>query len=230
MRAKLRRLFIQQSAKNFVSSFVHLFHKQQKSIEKAAASLDSRRGLRYPVTKKRPGRLPRQETPKTLIERKDCYGNFGIGVADNFYNSCPVVLDRIKQITGKDFRFFEADVTKTEQVEHIFNECPDINAVIQFAAYKAVGESVKKPIEYYTNNLNCTLTILDVMRRHNCHNFVFSSSATVYGDPPRPPSTATRPASPSPRTSPPAPPPTPTAPPRSLPNGSSPTSARPTPA
>ena len=83
------------------------------------------------------------------------------------------------------------DVTKTDQVEHIFAECPDITAVIQFAAYKAVGESVQKPIEYYTNNLNCTLTILDVMRRHNCHNFVFSSSATVYGDPASVPITRT---------------------------------------
>ena len=108
---------------------------------------------------------------------------YDIVVADNFYNSCPVVLDRIKQITGKDFRFYEADMTKTDDVEHIFSECPDITAVIQFAAYKAVGESVHKPIEYYSNNLNCTLTILDVMRRHDCHNFVFSSSATVYGDP-----------------------------------------------
>ena len=108
---------------------------------------------------------------------------YDIVVADNFYNSCPVVLDRIKQITGKDFRFYEADMTKTDDVEHIFSECPDNTAVIQFAAYKAVGESVHKPIEYYSNNLNCTLTILDVMRRHDCHNFVFSSSATVYGDP-----------------------------------------------
>src|SRR5699024_7153435 len=108
---------------------------------------------------------------------------YDIVVADNFYNSCPVVLDRIKQITGKDFRFYEADMTKTDDVEHIFSECPDITAVIQFAAYKAVGESVHKPIEYYSNNLNCTLTILDVMRRHDCHIFVFSSSATVYGDP-----------------------------------------------
>ncbi len=74
-------------------------------------------------------------------------------------------------------------MTKHEDVEKIFSECPDITAVIQFAAYKAVGESVSKPIEYYYNNLNCTLVILDVMRRHNCHNFVFSSSATVYGDP-----------------------------------------------
>ena len=108
---------------------------------------------------------------------------YDVVVADNYYNASPVVLDRIKQITGKDFRFYKADMTKHEDVEHIFSECPDITAVIQFAAYKAVGESVSKPIEYYYNNLNCTLVILDVMRHHNCHNFVFSSSATVYGDP-----------------------------------------------
>ena len=103
---------------------------------------------------------------------------FDIVVADNYYNASPVVLDRVKQITGKDFRFYQADMTKHEDVEKIFTECPDIDAVIQFAAYKAVGESVSKPIEYYYNNLNCTLVILDVMRRHNCRNFVFSSSAT----------------------------------------------------
>ena len=108
---------------------------------------------------------------------------YDVVVADNYYNASPVVLDRVKQITGKDFRFYNADMTKHEDVEKIFAECPDIDAVIQFAAYKAVGESVSKPIEYYYNNLNCTLVILDVMRRHNCHNFVFSSSATVYGDP-----------------------------------------------
>ena len=108
---------------------------------------------------------------------------FDIVVADNYYNASPVVLDRVKQITGKDFRFYQADMTKHEDVEKIFTECPDIDAVIQFATYKAVGESVSKPIEYYYNNLNCTLVILDVMRRHNCRNFVFSSSATVYGDP-----------------------------------------------
>ena len=91
---------------------------------------------------------------------------FDIVVADNYYNASPVVLDRVKQITGKDFRFYQADMTKHEDVEKIFTECPDIDAVIQFAAYKAVGESVSKPIEYYYNNLNCTLVILDVMRRH----------------------------------------------------------------
>ena len=68
-------------------------------------------------------------------------------------------------------------------MEKIFAENEDIDCVIQFAAYKAVGESVSKPIEYYSNNLACTLNILDVMRRHNCHNIIFSSSATVYGDP-----------------------------------------------
>ena len=108
---------------------------------------------------------------------------YDVVVADNYYNASLVVLDRVKQITGKDFRFYNADMTKHEDVEKIFTECPDITAVIQFAAYKAVGESVSKPIEYYYNNLNCTLVILDVMRRHNCKNFVFSSSATVYGDP-----------------------------------------------
>ena len=104
---------------------------------------------------------------------------YDVVVADNYYNASPVVLDRVKQITGKDFRFYQADMTKHEDVEKIFAECPDITAVIQFAAYKAVGESVSKPIEYYYNNLNCTLVILDVMRRHNCHNFVFRSYATV---------------------------------------------------
>ena len=108
---------------------------------------------------------------------------FDIVVADNFYNACPAALNRVKEITGKDFRFYEADMTKAEDVERIFRECPDISAVIQFAAYKAVGESTKKPIEYYSNNLGCTLNILDVMRRYGCKNFLFSSSATVYGDP-----------------------------------------------
>ena len=108
---------------------------------------------------------------------------YDIVVADNFYNSCPEALKRVRQITGRDFRFVQADMTDPAAVEAIFAANPDIDCVIQFAAYKAVGESVSKPIEYYTNNLNCTLTILDVMRRHNCHNIIFSSSATVYGDP-----------------------------------------------
>jgi len=108
---------------------------------------------------------------------------YEIVVADNYYNSCPEALARVKKIAGKDFRFVEADMTDKDAVEKIFAENEDIDCVIQFAAYKAVGESVSKPIEYYSNNLACTLNILDVMRRHNCHNIIFSSSATVYGDP-----------------------------------------------
>ena len=106
---------------------------------------------------------------------------YDIVVADNYYNSCPEALARVKKIAGKDFRFVEADMTDKDAVEKIFAENEDIDCVIQFAAYKAVGESVSKPIEYYSNNLACTLNIL--MRRHNCHNIIFSSSATVYGDP-----------------------------------------------
>ena len=108
---------------------------------------------------------------------------YDIVVADNYYNSCPEALARVKKIAGKDFRFVEADMTDKDAVEKIFAENEDIDCVIQFAAYKAVGESISKPIEYYSNNLACTLNILDVMRRHNCHNIIFSSSATVYGDP-----------------------------------------------
>lgn len=108
---------------------------------------------------------------------------YDIVVADNYYNSCPEALARVKKIAGKDFRFVEADMTDKDAVEKIFAENEDIDCVIQFAAYKAVGESVSKPIEYYSNNLACTLNILDVMRRHNCNNIIFSSSATVYGDP-----------------------------------------------
>ena len=108
---------------------------------------------------------------------------YDIVAADNYYNACPEALRRVQAITGKAFRFYEADMTSASDVRRIFTECPDIDAVIQFAAYKAVGESTQKPIEYYTNNLNCTLNILNVMRDFDCRNFVFSSSATVYGDP-----------------------------------------------
>ena len=108
---------------------------------------------------------------------------YDIVVADNFYNSCPKAVERVKQISGKDFRFYEADMTKAEDVEKVFAENPDIDSVIHFAAYKAVGESVAKPLEYYTDNLTSTLVLLAAMRKHGVHNLVFSSSATVYGDP-----------------------------------------------
>ncbi len=108
---------------------------------------------------------------------------YDIVVADNYYNSCPEAVRRVKEISGKDFRFVEVDLTDAEKVEELFAQNPDIDSVIQFAAYKAVGESVGKPIEYYTNNLATTLTVLAAMRRHGVNNLVFSSSATVYGDP-----------------------------------------------
>ncbi|TDW13942.1 UDP-glucose 4-epimerase [Breznakia blatticola] len=111
---------------------------------------------------------------------------YDVVVIDNLYNSKIEVKDYIKEITGKDIVFYEADVCDKQAVDKIFAE-NDIDAVIHFAAYKAVGESVQKPIEYYQNNLVSTLTLCDVMRNHGCKNFVFSSSATVYGDPERVP-------------------------------------------
>ena len=103
-------------------------------------------------------------------------------IVDNFSNSCPVVLDRIKEITKKDFKFYELDTTDEEALEVVFKE-NDINSVIHFAAFKAVGESVAKPLEYYNNNIGNTLTVLTLMKKYNVNKFVFSSSATVYGDP-----------------------------------------------
>lgn len=117
----------------------------------------------------------------TCVELLDA--GYDIIVADNFYNSCPEALRRVKQITGKDFRFVNIDLCDRAAVKKLFDENKDIDAVIHFAAYKAVGESVVKPLEYYTNNLTTTLCLLHEMRAHGVKNFVFSSSATVYGDP-----------------------------------------------
>ena len=105
-----------------------------------------------------------------------------IVIIDNFSNSKPEVLDKIKHITGKDFKFYEMDYSNKEELNKVFTE-NKIDAVLNFAGYKAVGESVKKPIEYYMNNISGALVLLDVMRAHNCKKFIFSSSATVYGDP-----------------------------------------------
>lgn len=103
-------------------------------------------------------------------------------VVDNFSNSNPIVLDRISKITNKDFKFYEIDTTNEKSLEVVFKE-NKIDSVIHFAAYKAVGESVEKPLEYYTNNLVSALTVLNLMKKYNVKNFVFSSSATVYGNP-----------------------------------------------
>ena len=106
-----------------------------------------------------------------------------IVVVDNFVNSCPEAIHRVEQITGTTIPFVEADLCDAAAVEQIFNQYPDIDSVIHFTGLKAVGESVAKPLEYYTNNLTSTLVLLNAMRAHNVKNFVFSSSATVYGDP-----------------------------------------------
>lgn len=107
---------------------------------------------------------------------------YDVVILDNLYNSKKEVVGYIEEITGKKVTFYEGDCCDSNLVEKIFNE-HDIDAVIHFAGYKAVGESVRKPIEYYTNNIMSTMTICDVMRRHNCKRLVFSSSATVYGNP-----------------------------------------------
>lgn len=103
-------------------------------------------------------------------------------VVDNFSNSKPEMLDKIKKITNKDFKFYELDYSNKEKMDKVFAE-NKIDSVIHFAGYKAVGESVEKSIEYYTNNVSGTLNLLDVMRKHNVKTIIFSSSATVYGDP-----------------------------------------------
>ena len=111
--------------------------------------------------------------------------NQKVVVVDNFVNSSPDVVDKIKQITGKDFKFYEVDILDKEKLEKVFEE-NNIKSVIHFAGLKAVGESVHKPLEYYHNNITGTLVLLDVMRKYNCKELVFSSSATVYGNPGNP--------------------------------------------
>ena len=108
---------------------------------------------------------------------------YEIVVADNLVNSSEESLRRVEKITGKKVPFVKTELCDEAQVETLFAQYPDIDAVIHFAGLKAVGESVAKPLEYYTNNLVNSLVLLNAMRRHGVKNFVFSSSATVYGDP-----------------------------------------------
>ena len=105
-----------------------------------------------------------------------------IVILDNFSNSKPQSLEAIKKITGKDFKFYEMDYLDREKLEKVFEE-NKIDSVLNFAGYKAVGESIEKPIEYYTNNISGALVLLDTMRKYGVKKFVFSSSATVYGKP-----------------------------------------------
>ena len=105
-----------------------------------------------------------------------------IVIIDNFSNSKKEVLESIKQITGKDFKFYEMDYRNRQKLEKVFEE-NKIDAVLNFAGYKAVGESVQKPLEYYDNNIYGALVLLETMKKYNVKKFIFSSSATVYGDP-----------------------------------------------
>ena len=107
---------------------------------------------------------------------------YEVVIVDNFINSKPEALNRIKQITGKDFKFYEADLLDKAAVETIFKE-NKIDAVIHFAGLKAVGESVAQPIRYYHNNITGTLILCQVMQEAGVRKIVFSSSATVYGSP-----------------------------------------------
>ena len=107
---------------------------------------------------------------------------YEVVVVDNLYNSSEEALNRVKQITGKEVKFYNVDVLDREALDQVFKK-ESIDSVIHFAALKAVGESVAKPLEYYQNNITGTLTLCDVMRNNGVKNIVFSSSATVYGDP-----------------------------------------------
>lgn len=109
-------------------------------------------------------------------------GNYEVIVIDNLSNSNIDVIDSIREITGKDFKFYQADVCDKEILDKIFSE-DKIDAVIHFAGYKAVGESVQKPIMYYENNIVSTLHLCESMIEHGCNKIIFSSSATVYGSP-----------------------------------------------
>ena len=106
-----------------------------------------------------------------------------IVIVDNYVNSSPRALERIREITGKDFRFYEADLCDRAALERVFRENPDIDSAIHFAGLKAVGESVSQPVRYYRNNLLSTLHLVELMAEHNARRIVFSSSATVYGMP-----------------------------------------------
>ncbi len=116
----------------------------------------------------------------TVVELQNA--DYDVVVVDNLSNSSEKSLERVAKITGKEVPFYKADILDREALEDIFAK-EKVDAVIHFAGLKAVGESVQKPWEYYENNIVGTLTLVDVMRKHNCKNIIFSSSATVYGNP-----------------------------------------------
>ena len=121
-----------------------------------------------------------------------CAAGHNAVIVDNFYNSSPVVLRRLEAITGKPVPFHEADVCDATAMEEVFSQY-SFDAVVHFAGYKAVGESVAKPQEYYRNNLDGALTLCEVMKRHGVTRFVFSSTGTVYAPECTPPFAETMP-------------------------------------
>lgn len=110
-------------------------------------------------------------------------GGYDIVIADNYANSSPKALDRIREITGRSFRSYEVDLCDKEALRKVFKENPDIDSAIHFAGLKAVGESVAQPGRYYYNNLVSTLNLVELMAQYGAKRIVFSSSATVYGSP-----------------------------------------------
>ena len=116
----------------------------------------------------------------TCVELLDA--GYEVVIVDNLSNSKEDVVDKIKKITGKKVKFYKEDVCDYDALDKIFKK-EKVDAVIHFAGFKAVGESVSKPLMYYRNNLDSTLTLLEVMKENNCKKIVFSSSATVYGKP-----------------------------------------------
>lgn len=105
---------------------------------------------------------------------------YEIVILDDLLNSDEIVLDKIKELTNKDFKFYKANILDKEALRKIFNENKDIDSVINFAGFKAVGESVEKPLKYYTNNVYGTISLLEIMMEFNIKKFIFSSTATVY--------------------------------------------------
>ena len=116
----------------------------------------------------------------TVVELQN--SGYDVVVLDNLSNSSEKALDRVSKITGKPVKFYKADILDRDALNEVFDK-EDIDSCIHFAGLKAVGDSVAKPWEYYENNIAGTLTLVDVMRKHNVKNIIFSSSATVYGDP-----------------------------------------------
>lgn len=108
---------------------------------------------------------------------------YDVVVVDNLFNASEESIERVKKITGKELTFYKADITDSKAMNGIFDKESDFACVIHFAGLKAVGESVVKPLEYYQNNIAGTLTLCDAMQKHGVKNIIFSSSATVYGDP-----------------------------------------------